>query len=94
MPHIQKTPYDTRHIRDIFHTISPFSLYVTARLFKNSSFFEISAFIIAFKHNINSRIYHTEKCGDNDSIIRRLDATLSKRFTFALYQPWDHILDE
>ena len=56
--------HDTRQIRDILHPISLFSFYVTPRLFKNSSLFEIGAFINAFKHNINSRIYHTEKCRD------------------------------
>ena len=83
--------HDTRHICDIFHTISPFSFYETARLFKNSSFFEIGAFIIAFKRNINSRIYPTEQYRETDGVIRHLDAliwaTLSKRFAFVLYQP-------
>ena len=55
-------------------------------------FFEIAAFIIAFKRNINSRIYPTEKSREKDGVIRHIDAliwpTLSKRFAFALYQPW------
>ena len=76
----------------IFLSFSPFSFYETARLFKNSSFFKIGAFIIAFKRNINSRIYPTEKCREKDGVIRHIDAliwpTLSKRFAFALYQPW------
>ena len=71
--------------------MSPFSFYETARLFKNSSFFKIGAFIIAFKRNINSRIYPTQKCREKDGVIRHLDAliwpTLSKRFAFALYKP-------
>ena len=54
-----------------FLLFSPFSFYEIARLFKNSSFFEIGAFIIAFKRNINSRIYPTEKCGDKDGVIRQ-----------------------
>ena len=83
--------HDTRHICVIFHTISPFSFHETARLFKNSSFFKIGAFIIAFKCTINSRIYPTEKCMEKYGVIRHIDAliwpTLSKRFAFALYQP-------
>ena len=75
----------------IFISFSPFSFYETARLFKNCSFFKICAFIIAFKRNINSRIYPTEKCREKHGVIRHLDAliwpTLSKRFAFALYQP-------
>ena len=59
-------------------------------------FFKIGAFIIAFKRNINSRIYPTEKCREKDGVIRHIDAlirpTLSKRFAFALYQPWFHAL--
>ena len=55
-------------------------------------FFKIGAFIIAFKRNINSRIYPTEKCREKDGVIRHIDVliwpTLSKRFAFALYQPW------
>ena len=78
----------------IFLSFSPFSFHETARLFKNSSFFKIGAFIIAFKCNINSRIYPTEKCREKDGVIRHIDAliwpTLSKRFAFALYQPWSH----
>ena len=91
------TRHETRRICNIFHTISPFSFYETARLIKriNSSFFEIGAFIIAFKRNINSRIYPTEKYREKDSVIRHLDAliwpTLSKRFAFAFYRPCFHI---
>ena len=55
-------------------------------------FFEIGAFIIAFKRNINSLIFPTEKCREKYGVFRHLDAliwpTLSKRFAFALYQPW------
>ena len=68
--------HDTRHICVIFHTVSPFSFYGTARLFKNSSFFKIGAFIIAFKRNINSRIYPTEKCREKDGVIRHIDALI------------------
>ena len=85
--HLRYFSYDLA----IFLSFSPFSFYETARLFKNSSFFKIGAFIIAFKRNINSRIYPTEKCREKDGVIRHLDAliwpTLSKRFAFALYQP-------
>ena len=74
-----------------FPVVLAIFFYETARLFKNSSFFQIGAFIIAFKRNINSRIYPTEKCREKDGVIRHLDAliwpTLSKRFAFALYQP-------
>ena len=41
-----------------------------ARLFENCSFFKIGAFIIAFKRNINSRIYPTVKCREKDGVIR------------------------
>ena len=86
--HLRYFSYDLA----IFISFSPFSFYETARLFKNCSFFKICAFIIAFKRNINSRIYPTEKCREKHGVIRHLDAliwpTLSKRFAFALYQPW------
>ena len=86
--HLRYFSYDLA----IFLSFSPFSFYETARLLKNSSFFKIGAFIIAFKRNINSRIYPTEKCREKDGVIRHIDAliwpTLSKRFAFALYQPW------
>ena len=39
-------------------------------------FFKIGAFIIAFKRNINSRIYPTEKCREKDGVIRHLDALI------------------
>ena len=85
--HLRYFSYDLA----IFISFSPFSFYETARLFKNCSFFKICAFIIAFKRNINSRIYPTEKCREKHGVIRHLDAliwpTLSKRFAFALYQP-------
>ena len=85
--HLRYFSYDLA----IFLSFSPFSFYETARLHKNSSFFKFGAFIIAFKRNINSRIYPTEKCREKDGVIRHLDAliwpTLSKRFAFALYQP-------
>ena len=86
-PHPRYFSYDPA----IFLSFSPFSFYETAQLFKNSSFFKFGAFIIAFKRNINSRIYPTKKCREKDGVIRHLDAliwpTLSKRFAFALYQP-------
>ena len=61
-------------IRDLAISVSfsTFSFYETARLFKNSSYFEIGAFTIAFKRNINSRIYPTEKCREKDGVIRHL----------------------
>ena len=88
---IRVTPVLFSYDLAIFISFSPFSFYETARLFKNCSFFKICAFIIAFKRNINSRIYPTEKCREKHGVIRHLDAliwpTLSERFAFALYQP-------